>query len=267
MIKKINIGLITFLIIIIIIFLIAGGFVAYNNFFNKSEKISETSASSNQTDNQINEEKLTISSPIVLNLYNFIRSTNTFDQKLISEVINNNNEILVANIDQKLINYFGYRQLVISDLEPEVCNNFPNILARSSSPYYCGINASIDQDDSTNTTFTFSEDKLKQKVELIFGEGAYNNTSYIEVNWANGFTYDQTSHKYVLGAIAGGGTDLRYTTKLIDVKDSEEYLTLIENVSYEEYNDPSLDLNKNILYNFKKNSDGNYYLYSVNLEK
>ena len=60
-----------------------------------------------------------------------------------------------------------------------------------------------------------------------------------------------------------------YEKKLKDVKENKDYLTLVENVSfdYTDYNVDMENLNKNILYNFKLDSENNYYLYSIDIEK
>lgn len=267
--KKKNKVIIVLLILFILISLGLGGFIVYDKFISKKE-INVGEVKQNKVESQDKNNNLTISSDLVKRLYSYVKSDGLFDQMLIEKVLEKNDEILASSLDQQTLNYYGYKQIKLSDTELKECQDYKNI---KQSNYACGFNSYISETDGlnaeSNETISFDEDILKNNVEMIFGKNTYKSTDYFEISLSQAFLYDSSLKQYVRAEAPAGGTGVIYEKKLKDVKENKDYLTLVENVSfdYTDYNVDMENLNKNILYNFKLDSENNYYLYSIDIEK
>ena len=263
--QKNNKGLIVTLIVFIIISLSLVGYIAYDKGYLDSllgrEKVSDSKKEEiTETEEQKETKKLTLDDKEIQNLYNKIKSVEVYDQKLISKVLESKKEIIVKDLGADILNYYGYRNLKVKQLENDLCKNYPNILVNSQ--YICNNSndVGIGDDATNNSTNVITEQDLKDSVEEIFGKGSYQQTEILEVSWDEYYVYDLASKKYVDTFIPGGGTDISYEKELSDIKQSEDSLSLIESIKFED------SLNEKISYNYKIDDD-NYFLYSISLVK
>lgn len=259
--KKSNKGLIITLVLFILISIALGGYIVYDKGYLDSllgkEKVVEPKEEKEESKEV---EKLSLDDKVIQDLYAKIKSKNAYDQVLISQVLENKKELITKDLDSNILNYYGYRNLKVSQLEKDICRNYPSILAKSS--YLCNDNNNVEVgvDTTTNSTNVFAEEDLKESVEEIFGKNSYQKTESIEVSFDEYYIYDSTSKKYVDTYIVGGGTDITYEKELIDLDQKEDSLSLIESVKFED------SIDEKISYNYRLDN-GEYYLYSISLVK
>ena len=264
--KHNNIGLIISLVIFIILTLGLCGYICYDKFFT-SKEFEDVEQDNSKTDEKIvQEESLNIDSELVQTLYGYIKINNIFEQSWVEDLIENKQEILLSD-NPEMKNYFGYRQLEVINLTEDVCRDYLDTF-KNSDRFQCGINSSLDDPyNEASSTIVFDESQLRKKVELIFGEDSYERTKTFATGMAVGYTYDEESGLYVYGNFPGGGVAPTYTLNLVDVSKDDNYLILKENVSYDSHEDLKGTLDENILYKYKQDEAGNYYLYSIDIEK
>ncbi len=256
--------LIPWLILFILVSIGLGTYIAYDKGYLDSllgKEIVETKNEEVEEKEEQNETKeLSLEDKAIQDLYNKIRSKDVFDQKLINKVLETKKEITVKELDSNILNYYGYRNLKVNQLEKDLCKNYPDIL--SNPKYVCSDNSKvgIGDDATNNSTNIIAEQDLKESVEDIFGKNSYQKTETFEVSWAEYYVYDLTSKKYVDTFVAGGGTSIPYEKELIDLEQKEDSLSLIESVKFED------SVNEKISYNYKLDNDA-YYLYSISLVK
>ena len=249
--KKSNKGLSVFLIIFILISLALGGYIVYDKYFNNANEEKKTEKKEIKEEVQ-EEEKLNLNSSTIQKLYSSIKSNSSFDQELIEQAINKE-KVLVSDLSPEILNFYGYRNLYIHQVEKDVCRNYPSIV--NSSYYYCGSGIG---DEDINIVDIFKEEDLKNSVENLFGPGKYQQTESFEINYAQYFVYDKDSQKYVYATLEGGGTSQEFEKELIDLKQDTDTLSLIEKISFE-----GKELTQ-ISYDYKQDNN-NYYLYAINL--
>lgn len=264
--KHNNIGLIISLVIFIILTLGLCGYICYDKFFT-SKEIEDVEQDNSKTDEKIvQEELLNIDSELVQTLYGYIKMTDLNEQSSIDDLIENKQEILLSD-NPEMKNHFGFRQLEVIKLKTDLCRNYFETFKKNTR-YFCGTESDIENSfNESSSTITFEESALKEKVELIFGEGSYERTNYISAGLIDGYTYDEATGLYVYGNFPGGGVAPTYTLNLVDVSKDDNYLILKENVTYDSYEDLKGTLDENILYKYKQDEAGNYYLYSIDIEK
>ena len=68
-------------------------------------------------------------------------------QEQIEKVLEKNDEILASSLDQQTLNYYGYKQIKLSDTELKECQDYKNI---KQSNYACGFNSYISETDGLN---------------------------------------------------------------------------------------------------------------------
>ena len=264
--KKSNKGIIVILILFILISITLGGYIVYDkgylDKFLGKEKVVEPSKEEKKEETIEKEEikTLSLNDKEVQDLYDKIKSTEAFDQKLINNVLENKKELILKELDPNILNYYGYRNLKINQLKNDLCKNYPNLI--TNNKYICNNNdnVGIGDDVTNNSTHVIDEEDLKLSVEEIFGKDSYQRSDAFEISWAEYYVYDKSSKRYIETFIASGGTDITYEKELIDLKQKEDSLSLIESIKFED------SVNEKISYNYKLDND-NYYLYSISLEK
>lgn len=213
-------------------------------------------------------EKMDINNVLVQELYNNIVVENVVSKRLI-DLIRENGKVLVENIDDDLKNYFGYRQLAVRNIKFDMCRNYPSIINKDikKTIFGCGEKYSDKISDYDYVSTHYIEEKvLKKAVEDIFGPGTYQKTDYFAIYFADGYSYDDNTNRYVYGTLPSGGPGPFPTITLVSAEKTNDSIKIIENVKIEqnEYNSIEQDMlyNINIEYTFKL-VDGNYYFHSA----
>lgn len=268
--KKSNKGLIIVLVLFILISIVLGGYIVYDKGYLDS-LLGKEKVVNPKEGKEV--EKLSVDDKVIQDLYVKIKKTNVYDQMLIDQVLENKTEIIVKeDFDSYTLNYYGYRNLKDSKLEKDFCQNYPNILALTD--YICGEDSDTNTDTTNNYTNVFVEEDLKESVEEIFGKNSYKTTEIIGVSFGEYYVYDSISKKYVdtYVKVDGDGEVFdrvllkEYKVKLVDVKQKENGLSLIESVKYEDNDNSEDSVDEKISYNYRLDN-GAYYLYSISLVK
>lgn len=202
-------------------------------------------------DNTDTQKELDLNDTTVQILYNYVKTSNEEDV-LLENALLQDDGVFASGLPSSVKNYLGYRLLYDSEIEMIKCSNLEDDMID-------GIECSTDNKESTTTKF-ISDDKLKTKVELIFGP---NNFMF------DTFSVDSTS-EYKHSDLMKGFV---FQTKKIDDsnKDKRRNLTkkLVKAIKkidtielYEEQKDEQAGINRIVNYTFLL-QDNMYYFYTI----
>ncbi len=242
--KKVLLG------ILIGVILCVGGLLGYREFFVKNEnpnkKITKTKEKIQK------EEDLDLNSQLVQTLYSYVRTEkNILDVGCIS-VFDKKNKVLATEFNQELKNYLGYRQLLLDLDYLEAPSYLLEKIYGNSFEIPTGADA---------WTYSFSEEKLKAKVEMIFGKNSYKNEDFYGCKENGLCTYDSTTKRYYDMDCLCGGTGWAPTTEIKSAKKIENKIEINE---YVENTSPDGEKDEwNLKYTFNLSEDGNYYFESI----
>ena len=243
--KKVLLG------ILIGVILCVGGLFGYKEFFVKNEnpnkKITKTKEKIQK------EEDLDLNSQLVQTLYSYVRMEKDLliGREYIS-IFDKKNKILATEFNQKLKNYLGYRQLLLDLDYLEAPSYLLEKIYGNSFEIPTGADA---------WTYSFSEEKLKAKVEMIFGKNSYKTEDFYGCKENGLCTYDSTTKRYYDMDCLCGGTGWAPTT---EIKSAKKIGNKIEINEYVENTSPDGEKEEwNLKYTFNLSEDGNYYFKSV----
>ena len=247
--KKVLLG------ILIGVILCVGGLLGYREFFVKNEnpnkKITKTKEKIQK------EEDLDLNSQLVQTLYSYVRTEkNILDVGCIS-VFDKKNKVLATEFNQELKNYLGYRQLLL-DLDYLEAPSY--LLEKIYGDGFYGSDFEIPTGADART-YSFSEEKLKAKVEMIFGKNSYKTEDFYGCKENGLCTYDSTTKRYYDMDCLCGGVDMKETIELKSAKKIENKIEINE---YVEKTPPDGEKEEwNLKYTFNLSEDGNYYFESI----
>ena len=247
--KKVLLG------ILIGVILCVGGLLGYREFFVKNEnpnkKITKTKEKIQK------EEDLDLNSQLVQTLYSYVRTEkNILDVGCIS-VFDKKNKVLATEFNQELKNYLGYRQLLL-DLDYLEAPSY--LLEKIYGDGFYGSDFEIPTGADART-YSFSEEKLKAKVEMIFGKNSYKTEDFYGCKENGLCTYDSTTKRYYDMDCLCGGTGWAPTTEIKSAKKIENKIEINE---YVENTSPDGEKDEwNLKYTFNLSEDGNYYFESI----
>ena len=247
--KKVLLG------ILIGVILCVGGLFGYREFFVKNEnpnkKITKTKEKIQK------EEDLDLNSQLVQTLYSYVRTEkNILDVGCIS-VFDKKNKVLATEFNQELKNYLGYRQLLL-DLDYLEAPSY--LLEKIYGDGFYGSDFEIPTGADART-YSFSEEKLKAKVEMIFGKNSYKTEDFYGCKENGLCTYDSTTKRYYDMDCLCGGVDMKETIELKSAKKIENKIEINE---YVENTSPDGEKDEwNLKYTFNLSEDGNYYFESI----
>ena len=243
--KKVLLG------ILIGVILCVGGLFGYKEFFVKNET---TNKKITKTKEKVQkEEDLDLNSQLVQTLYSYVRTEkNPHDDGYIS-IFDQKNKVLATEFNQELKNYLGYRQLLLLDLD---YSEAPSYLLEKIYGSDFQIPTGADA-----WTYSFSEEKLKAKVEMIFGKDTYKSGESFGCKENRSCTYDSTTKRYYDMDCLCGGTGWAPTT---EIKSAKKMGNKIEINEYVENTSPDGEKEEwNLKYTFNLSEDGNYYFESA----
>ena len=242
--KKVLLG------ILIGVILCVGGLFGYKEFFVKNET---TNKKITKTKEKVQkEEDLDLNSQLVQTLYSYVRTgKNILDVGCIS-VFDKKNKVLATEFNQELKNYLGYRQLLLDLDYLEAPSYLLEKIYGNSFEIPTGADA---------WTYSFSEEKLKAKVEMIFGKNSYKTEDFYGCKENGLCTYDSTTKRYYDMDCQCGGVDMKET---IELKSAKKIGNKIEINEYVENTSPDGEKEEwNLKYTFNLSEDGNYYFESI----
>lgn len=237
--------------IVIIILGIGVLYLAYNTYLKPSTTTYEK-------DRNLINQVFNKNGYIVGELYSWVNTSGCNSRNNI--FYNEASIVNATDLKEEDKNYLAYRVLKQNDFSKKYCSNYPVALNKNDSnqKWYCGEdylykNATTKYDDSLDLTYIIPEDKLKEQVEKMFGQGEYKPKTFtIGVN--NRYLYDKNTESYILQSTDGEDTCSNYTNSLTSVTEDNTSITLHVKVI-------NKNTNNEIKYNYKflKSDDGNYY--------
>ena len=243
--KKVLLG------ILIGVILCVGGLFGYREFFVKNENSNKKITKTKEKVQK--EENLDLNSQLVQTLYSYVRMEKDLliGREYIS-IFDKKNKILATEFNQKLKNYLGYRQLLLDLDYLEAPSYLLEKIYGNSFEIPTGADA---------WTYSFSEEKLKAKVEMIFGKNSYKNEDFYGCKENGLCTYDSTTKRYYDMDCLCGGVDMKETIELKSAKKIENKIEINE---YVENTSPDGEKDEwNLKYTFNLSEDGNYYFESI----
>ena len=243
--KKVLLG------ILIGVILCVGGLFGYREFFVKNENSNKKITKTKEKVQK--EENLDLNSQLVQTLYSYVRMEKDLliGREYIS-IFDKKNKILATEFNQKLKNYLGYRQLLLDLDYLEAPSYLLEKIYGNSFEIPTGADA---------WTYSFSEEKLKAKVEMIFGKNSYKTEDFYGCKENGLCTYDSTTKRYYDMDCLCGGVDMKETIELKSAKKIENKIEINE---YVEKTPPDGEKEEwNLKYTFNLSEDGNYYFESI----
>ena len=243
--KKVLLG------ILIGVILCVGGLFGYREFFVKNENSNKKITKTKEKVQK--EENLDLNSQLVQTLYSYVRMEKDLliGREYIS-IFDKKNKILATEFNQKLKNYLGYRQLLLDLDYLEAPSYLLEKIYGNSFEIPTGADA---------RTYSFSEEKLKAKVEMIFGKNSYKTEDFYGCKENGLCTYDSTTKRYYDMDCLCGGVDMKETIELKSAKKIENKIEINE---YVEKTPPDGEKEEwNLKYTFNLSEDGNYYFESI----
>ena len=155
--------------------------------------------------------------------------------------------------------------MLLSDKYPFLTNYFTQALTATNralpqSILFYGSDFEIPTGADART-YSFSEEKLKAKVEMIFGKNSYKTEDFYGCKENGLCTYDSTTKRYYDMDCLCGGTGWAPTT---EIKSAKKIGNKIEINEYVENTSPDGEKEEwNLKYTFNLSEDGNYYFKSV----
>ena len=196
--------------------------------------------------------------------FNIYKMNDTFDQRYL-DLLNNNNNIKEIE-DAKF--YIAYRQIKKEEMETAKCGDFTDINYHEN---YCGkmsdemakYNSGDDRSkfkeaEKNNTTTVFKGEILKNNYEKIFGKGTFTKyIEYIGTNPAGGYSYSPNKNMYVNSNFEGGGAEFTITQEIEKALKSGNKLILIIKVNIESYDEQIINEKVKLTLKLEKET-GNY---------
>lgn len=262
------------LVVLIITIFIALGLIGYILYDKGIITFGTVLEKSSDSDGKIDEENLNINSGFVKNLYMMVESDNRcFNTVTAAEEF----DVKASDIDYDTKFVMAMEIMLDSDKSSLECNKY------SATKYFdvpsngvgCGDNY---YNTTTNkfenygggSTFTtlLSEDKVKDRVEQIFGDGSYERREIIEFaqHW---YKYIPEELGYVQLTIPVGGTCMGHSDELVSAVRKGKEIVITEKKDF--YSSSVADTNKSSYfyeYTFTLNSkDNSYYLTNIKSSK
>ncbi len=221
-----------------------------------------------QQEQQEEQEQLTEidkSDEEVKKYFNIYKMNDTFDQRYL-DLLNNNNNNTKEIEDAKF--YIAYRQIKKEEMETAKCGDFTDINYHEN---YCGkmsdemekYNSGDDRSkfkeaEKNNTTTVFKGEILKNYYEKIFGKGTFTKyIEYIGTNPAGGYSYSPNKNMYVNSNFEGGGAEFTITQEIEKALKSDNKLILIIKANIESYDEQIINEKVKLTLKLEKET-GNY---------
>ena len=221
-----------------------------------------------QQEEQEEQEQLTEidkSDEEVKKYFNIYKMNDTFDQRYL-DLLNNNNNNTKEIEDAKF--YIAYRQIKKEEMETAKCGDFTDINYHEN---YCGkmsdemekYNSGDDRSkfkeaEKNNTTTVFKGEILKNYYEKIFGKGTFTKyIEYIGTNPAGGYSYSPNKNMYVNSNFEGGGEEFTITQEIEKALKSDNKLILIIKANIESYDEQIINEKVKLTLKLEKET-GNY---------
>lgn len=256
--QKPNKGKNTGYILIIVLLLLALGFMVYQNYFTPKVEIDPVKEW--QRKRVVNTNSL-----VAQELYNYVNLDGCDSQ--INFFYGESENVKVVDLSDEVRNYLAYRQLKYNKIAKKNCSNYPGALHQSDSVglWYCGdeilSNNSAQFNDQTSVTSVISEDSLKEQANKMFGEDTYKAKTFTTSN-STRYLYDSKLSAYVYQAFYGENSCKGFSNKLDQAYQQGDDLTIVVKVTNNE--NKSLQM---FYYTFTESDDGNYYFKELNKRK
>ena len=270
-------------IISIILIIALSGYIIYDKFISNTkqeENIQEDNIANQKEENEVSRENIDITGQRVTNLMNITDATNN---------------IFVGDFFGYFYNSDVYKFSDMSDSDKLSLAWFA----------YENLYSSIELENTNVTDVSISEDKVNQIVKTIFGpDNTYNMVNFYAPACGVLLTYDENSNKFngPSGVCGGVGWPPKYLTDVVEAYKENDEIIIFQKVLYVEYkakgnnydiayadiyNNASkektiqtdieenefdniktnyIDNGDTYKFTFKKQSDGNYYFYSSELQ-
>ncbi len=244
--KHINI----FTIILIVIIILMGLFIGFNNY-NTNLKISRLNSLTSPVSTLNKEKDLALDSTVVLDLYSKVKT-------------NIREDIAEPNLNESMKLYLSYRAIAHEKFYESNCNNFDNAIML---PFTC---------ESSNRVYTphaFKAEALKIEYNKLFGENPNFTYSNIQIgkNCIVGYQYIESRGEYVEGTCTENfTTTYKVNKELVSAKSFQDTITLKEKVKYSSSEGqvlPETLKSGNYIYTFKLDKNYNYILVDKHLEE
>lgn len=252
--------LLSFILIVFIIGVLGTCFYLIYKSAKGIEK--EESNNTSNIPDQIIDDKTDIEKELDLNdttvqiLYNYIK-TNNEEDVLLEKTMFPSKSVFASGLPGSVKNYLGYRLLYDSEIESIKCSDL-------ESDFIDGVVCSNDNSDDASTKF-ISDEKLKAKVELIFGPNNYmydnfkvdRTSEYKHSDTLEGFIYQMKQNEENNSEIKQGAL----AKKLIKAIKKIDTIEL-----YEEQKDEETGTTQVVKYTFLL-QDNMYYFYTAEITK
>lgn len=266
--------------IIILIAIILGGGIYFFCIKDNSEKDDSSKPTSTPTvtaEPVIKDEVLQVTDSAVQTLFGYIKDssiqTKFYDGKV--------TKLAKNDLSNEEKNTMGVLFVTTGEMSNSNCNNYPNNISYNQDQtinnmnYICGAYQDVIKlnvcsgteeiinkkyDDRNNQTLTFSSDKLKEKVETIFGNNTYQPTTFRTKTLQDKYNYDANSKQYIHMALVscGGTSGPKPTSSLVSALKNANNIQIVESIVASKNEGQEFDLNIKIRHVFK-NENGNYY--------